>query len=57
MFSAKLKVLDLSNNNIRDIPHGVFQKMYKLEELYLENNPIRFNQEHEYFKGLTDLKV
>ena len=55
--TAKLKVLDLSSNNIRDIPNGVLQKMYKLETLNLENNPITFQQNQEYFKGLTNLKV
>ena len=40
--AGKLKVLDMCDNNIRDIPEGLLQRMRNLEQLDLENNPIKF---------------
>ena len=52
---SKLTSLILSNNQILDIPEGIFVNMSKLEELVLDSNKIS-NIDKEAFKGLENLR-
>ena len=53
---VSLEVLYLSNNNLVDLPEGIFQELGKLKQLSLRNNSLT-SLPRGIFEGLTSLEV
>lgn len=51
----KLVILDLTNNNITDIPKSL-KMIGDLEYFYLQDNPVLDNPDYEVMKTLLDIK-
>ena len=51
-----LRFIDLSNNNIRELPKTIFHGKTCLEEVYFDNNRIK-ELDEDLFQGLTELRA
>jgi hypothetical protein len=53
---SSLRFIDLSNNNIRELPKTIFYQKKCLEEVYFDNNRIK-ELDEDLFQGLEELRV